>query len=101
MLQVAIENLIEDERYPLIGDDIISIAELNNMTGSESRNNARPVHFLRTMGWERYMDGRKFMIDGVRTSLWVHPMHYFPEIGCAADIIRMRAAVAAGKDLIV
>lgn len=88
-LQTEIEEMIEGEN-PLIGKDIISQAELESAL-PRNRDNYKPSHFLQMMNYARYDDGRRFMVAGVRTIIWVHRDNYEPLLdGRAEEILRER-----------
>lgn len=91
-LQVRIEELIEEEEESLIGDDIIAMHRLTQMSAEEAKNNALPWKYLRDMGFVRYeRDGQsKFSVAGERTNIWVHEEFYDETFGPADEILRER-----------
>lgn len=89
-LQIAIEELIEGEN-PLIGDDIILASEVIRLTETEARNNHRPAHFLAMLGYERYDGGKRFTVNGNRSTIWIHRDRYDSGFGRAEEILELRA----------
>jgi len=88
-LQADIEEQIEGDN-PLIGTDIISYAELETSLPHQ-KDNYQPSHFLQLMNYQRYEAGKRFMVNGVRTVIWVHRDNYDEMFGPAEEILRIRA----------
>lgn len=91
-LLTRIEELIADEEEPLIGEDVIHMARLQDLTVVECRNNAAPHKFLRDMGFSRYArDGQtKFFVAGSRTTLWTHDLKHEDTFCFAEDVLKER-----------
>ncbi len=87
-LQCDIEELIEGDNA-LIGSDIISYAELEAELPF-SKDNYQPSHFLQLMNYHRYGDGKRFVVNGVRTVIWVHRDNYDELFGPAEEILKER-----------
>jgi len=85
-----IEDLIQDEDYSTIADDVIWMADVEYRTQPQQANNHPPGKFLRDMGFIPYSDGKRFMIDTYRSQIWVHPDRYDETFGPAEEILRER-----------
>ena len=96
-LLIRIEELIDDERFPLIGDDVIHYTHLESLTADLARHNAKISHYLRGIGYELHSSER-VEIDGERTHVWVHIRNYFEELGEPEDLLAMRLK-ASGKEI--
>ena len=88
-LQEEIEELIEGDN-PLIGSDVIAYSELESSI-SFQKDNYQPSHFLQLMNYQRYEAGKRFLVNGVRTIIWVHRDNYDEMFGPAEEILRIRA----------
>lgn len=88
-LLVEIEKLIADPDEPLIGDDVIHMERLDDLTRYLSKSNAKPSHYLRSLGFEKW-DGGCAKVAGERTELYIHTKKYVPDLGDPAEILEMR-----------
>ena len=86
-LHLAIEALVENPSIPTITSDVIFEEDLFVLTEKERRNNNKPSHYLRMMGYERWNAGEKFTINGKRGGVWVHGYRYAPETGDPVDLL--------------
>lgn len=88
-LLVEIEKLIADPDEPLIGDDVIHMERLIDLTRYLSKNNAKPSHYLRSLGFEKWSGGC-VKVAGERTELYVHGKRFVPTLGDPAEILETR-----------
>jgi hypothetical protein len=86
-LQLAIEGLIEDDRYPLIGDDVIDYEELDMLTKHEQMKNGRLSKYLRELGYSKL---GVYELEGRRRTLWTHDRNHFEEVVPADELVRIR-----------
>lgn len=96
-LQIAIEALIEDDRYPLIGDDVIDFDDLNERTRFEQQKQGRVAKYLRDLGYKEH--GVFEHLAGKRRTLWVHRDH-MEDLVPAAELIRIRVSMMPDEDVI-
>lgn len=86
-LQLAVESLIEDDRYPLIGDDVIEFEELDTLTRFEQQKQGRLNKHLRELGYREY---GVYVVAGKRRTLWTHIREYIDGLVPAEELIRIR-----------
>jgi hypothetical protein len=86
-LQLAVEALIEDDRYPLIGEDVIEFEELDTLTRFEQQKNGRLTKYLKDLGFSK---SGAFDIGGRRRTLWTHDREFVEGLIPAEELIRMR-----------
>ena len=90
-VQAEIEDLVQDEEYPLVGEDVICIAALKEaMLGATDAS--KVSHFLTHMGYTLYTHNatRRFSINGRRTSIWYNLNTFDPLFGTPDTILRER-----------
>jgi hypothetical protein len=88
-LKVVIEDLIEEGG--LIDQDVIHYTQLEVRCGYLARGNHKPSHFLLELGYQPWGLNKRHLIDGVRTTLWVHRTRYDEGMGTPEEIVRYRA----------
>lgn len=86
-LQLAVEALIEDDRYPLIGDDVIEFEELDTLTRFEQQKQGRLNKHLRELGYREY---GVYVVACKRRTLWTHAREYIDGLVPAEELIRIR-----------
>lgn len=97
-LHEEIEDLIENPEAPLIGSEVIFTPALTARLVN-TKNNYKPSHFLRRMGFDLYKQGEKFSIDGIRGTVWVHVEKYSSDLGRPEEILLERSRYDTEKDL--
>lgn len=98
-MAVLIEKLVRDPGHPLIGDDIIHGDRLEQLTAYVSKNNAKPSHYLRALGYERYDPGTLFDICGVTCEIYVNEAYLIEELGSPDDQLRQRVIAEEEKNI--
>lgn len=73
-MQITIEDLIADDEHALISAEVIHMGRLAELMGrgNGTKDVNRYAHYLTVMGYERWKQGERVMIDGVRGAIWVH-----------------------------
>jgi hypothetical protein len=97
-LQIAIEALIEDDRYPLIGDDVIDYDDLDERTKFEQAKQGRLTKYLRELGYRELAIYEQ--LAGKRRTLWVHTRNHMEDLVPAAELIRIRVDMMPDEDVI-
>lgn len=71
-MQLQIEDIIADDLDPLVSDQVIHITRLTELVfrGSSKEVN-RIAGYLTAMGYERWNDGQRVLLDGCRGAVWV------------------------------
>lgn len=73
-MQITVEDIIADNEEPLVCEEVIHSGRLTDILfrGSADKNSNRVVHYLTAMGYERWGDGTRIMLDGTRGTIWIH-----------------------------
>lgn len=92
-MQISIEDIIADNEEPLVCEEVIHIGRLAEILyrGVSDKNVNRIVHYLTVMGYERWNDGARVMLDGSRGAVWVHKQKWHS--GNPIDHLKRRMAV--------
>ena len=70
-MEEQIEDVIEDEKVPTVGKDVIFMPHLIDRL-TDLKNNYKPSHYLRSMQYSPWKPGSKFVVGGVRGPVWTH-----------------------------
>jgi hypothetical protein len=93
-MQIQIEDIIADEEHPLISEQVIHMGRLVEVLSRGATSNKdlnRYAHYLTVMGYERWGNNQRVMLDGVRGVLWVHSQK-FDKTTNPGDYLRKRIA---------
>jgi len=73
-MQITVEDIIADNEEPLVCEEVIHVGRLTEILyrGASDKNVNRVVHYLTVMGYERWGDGKRIMLDGSRGAIWLH-----------------------------
>jgi hypothetical protein len=98
-MQITIEDLIADNEHPLISEQVIHMGRLvevmsRGSAGSKDLN--RYAHYLTVMGYERWNNNQRVMIDGARGVLWVHRQK-FDKTTDPGEFLRVRVALSGDE----
>lgn len=88
-LLVAIEEAIAG-KDPRIGRDIIDFSVLSHEVSAQSRDNYKPEHFLKELGYNVVEMGRKFPVNGHETSIWIHRTEFDDFFGTPREVLEAR-----------
>jgi hypothetical protein len=91
IMQVTIEDMIENDEHPLIGDDVIHYAYLERTTAMLSKNSARPSHYLHSLGYRAWQDGKTLRVNGERTKVFVHCDRFVEGLEDPVEVLESRA----------
>jgi len=79
-MQVTIEDLIADDEHALISDKVIHMGRLSDILSRGAtaavKDTNRYAHYLTVMGYERWGNGQRYMVDGTRGVIWVHRQRF-------------------------
>lgn len=90
-LHEAIEDAIENPEHPLVANDLIFIPALNRALGESLRDNYKPSHFLRRMGYEPFTSGSRHYVLNQRGAIWVNREHFDEVLGTPLEQLKYRA----------
>jgi hypothetical protein len=89
-LHEAIEDLIEDSSHPLITMDIVFMPALTRALGDTAKDNYKPSHFLRRMGFEPYDNGARHYVGSQRGAIWVNRENFDEVLGSPLEQAKYR-----------
>lgn len=89
-LLIQIEDMIEDETFPLAGRDLVHYAQLERDTALLARNAARPSHYLHTLGYRALDDGKMYVVNGERTRIYAHCERFIEGLDCPVELLEER-----------
>lgn len=89
-LQESIEDLIESNENPLISNDLIFMPSLTRALGENMKDNYKPSHFLRRMGFEPFDAATRHYIGPQRGAIWVNREHFDDVLGTPLEQLKQR-----------
>lgn len=89
-MQVMIEDMIENEEHPLIGEDVIHYAYLERATSLLAKGSARQSHYLHTLGFRAWGGGRTYYVLGERTKVFVHGDKFIEGLDDPVELLENR-----------
>jgi hypothetical protein len=89
-LHEAIEDLIEDSSHPLITTDIVFMPALTKALGDAVKDNYKPSHFLRRMGFEPYDNGSRHYVGSQRGAIWINRENFDEVLGSPLEQAKYR-----------
>ncbi len=89
-LQESIEDLIEDKSHPLISNDLIFMPSLTKALGDSAKDNYKPSHFLRRMGFEPWDKASRHYVGDLRGAIWINREHFDEMLGSPLEQAKYR-----------